>query len=130
MEKDRGIDGNKHVNGRKRQLLVDIEGRLWGVVVHAANIADGKGALALLDNLGNVEKTIEKFLADTAYNGIFAKSVEKRGYKYEKSARIGGNAYPAMGQPKIGKKFIVEPKRWVVERTISWTNRTGDPVFS
>ena len=129
MEKDRGIDGNKHVNGRKRQLLVDTGGRLWGVVVHAANIADGKGALPLLDDLGNVEKTLEKFLADTAYNGIFAEAVGKMGYKYEKSARIGGNADQTIEQPKTGKKFIVEAKRWVVERTIGWTNRTGDPVF-
>ena len=28
LEKDRGIDGNKHINGRKRQYLVDTGGRL------------------------------------------------------------------------------------------------------
>lgn len=125
MEKERGIDGNKRVNGRKRQLLVDTDGRLWGVVVHGANIADGKGALPLLDGLEHVtdmENTLEKFLADTAYNGIFAQAVEKKGYKYEKSARIGGNADPSVEQPKAGKKFIVEAKRWVAERTIGWTN--------
>lgn len=44
IEKDRGIDGNKCVNGRKREYLVDTGGRLWVAVVDAANIADGKGA--------------------------------------------------------------------------------------
>ena len=79
LEKDRGIDENKRINGRKRQLLVDTDGRLWNVVVHAANVADGKGASPLSEDLKNVEKTLEKFLADTSYKGIFAEAVEKKG---------------------------------------------------
>lgn len=122
MEKDRGIDGNKYVNGRKRVFLVDTGGRLWGALAHAANIADGKGGLPLLEKLNGVAERLEKFLGDTAYNGIFAQAVKEKGYKYEKSARIGGNADPTIDQPKSGKKFIVEPKRWVVERSIAWTN--------
>ena len=118
MEKDRGTDGNKYVNGRKRVFLVDTGGRLWGAVAHAANIADGKGALALLDNLDNVAERLEKFLGDTAYNRIFAQVVEEKGYKYEKSARIGGDADTTIEQPKTGKKFIVEAKRWVKERLL------------
>jgi len=122
LEKDRGIDGNKRVNGRKRQYLVDSGGRLCAVVVHAANIADAKGALSLLDKLDNITERLEKFLGDTSYNGIFAEAVEKKGFKYEKSARIGGNADLTLEQPKSGKKFIIEAKRWVVERSFSWTN--------
>src|SRR5215212_8939185 len=34
---DRGFDGGKQVNGRKRHLTVDTEGNLLTVVVHAAN---------------------------------------------------------------------------------------------
>lgn len=122
LEKDRGIDGNKRVNGRKRQYLVDTGGRLCAVVVHAANIADGKGALALLEQLDSLSERLEKFLGDTSYNGTFAEAVEKKGFKYEKSARIGGNADTTVEQPKTGKKFIVEAKRWVVERSFAWTN--------
>ncbi len=122
LQKDRGIDGNKHVNGRKRQYLVDTGGRLCAVVVHAANIADGKGALTLLGRIDSLTERLEKFLGDTAYNGIFADAVEKKGLKYEKSARISGNADQTVEQPKTGKKFIVEAKRWVVERSFSWTN--------
>lgn len=36
----RGIDGNKKINGRKRQILVDVLGRLWKVKVHAAHQHD------------------------------------------------------------------------------------------
>ena len=122
LEKDRGIDGNKCVNGRKRQYLVDIGGRLYAVVVHAANIADGKGGLSLLDKIESITERLEKFLGDTAYNKIFAAGVEEKGFKYEKSARIGGNADQTVEQPKSGKKFIVESRRWVVERSFAWTN--------
>ncbi|MCP4442211.1 MAG: IS5 family transposase, partial [Aureispira sp.] len=47
----RGIDGHKLVNGRKRQLLVDVLGRIWKVAVHPANIHDSKGGLLLLEDL-------------------------------------------------------------------------------
>ena len=36
----RGLDGNKKINGRKRQVLVDTLGLVGGVVVHAANGGD------------------------------------------------------------------------------------------
>lgn len=122
LEKDRGIDGNKRVNGRKRQYLVDTGGRLWAVVVHAANVADGKGGLTLLDRIDSITERLEKFLGDTSYNGIFAETVVKKGFDYEKSARICGNADETIEQPKTGKKFIVQAKRWVVERSFAWTN--------
>ena len=35
---DKGIDGNKCINGRKRHIIVDTLGLVWGVVVHAANV--------------------------------------------------------------------------------------------
>ena len=121
IEKDRGIDGNKCVNGRKREYLVDTGGRLWVAVVHAANIADGKGALPLLDKLDGITERLEKFLGDTSYNKIFANAVSKAGYVFEKSARFT-EADKSVEQPKKGKKFVVESKRWVVERSFAWTN--------
>ena len=40
---ERGIDGNKKVKGRKRQVLTDSQGRLLCVVVHPANAPDAIG---------------------------------------------------------------------------------------
>ena len=37
----RGLDGGKHVNGRKRQLLTDVQGHILACRVHAANGHDG-----------------------------------------------------------------------------------------
>ncbi|WP_232540995.1 transposase [Spirosoma endbachense] len=34
---ERGLDANKRVNGRKRQLIVDTQGRLWVAGVHVAH---------------------------------------------------------------------------------------------
>ena len=100
---------------------MDVDGRLWRVVVHAANIADGKGALPLLDNMEHINECLEKFLGDTSYNGVFAQGVAEKGYLFEKAARLdeGSSAIQTAHQ---GKKFVVEPKRWAVERSFAWTN--------
>src|SRR5215212_3139156 len=37
---ERGFDGGKKVNGRKRHLLVDTQGLMLALKVHAANISD------------------------------------------------------------------------------------------
>jgi hypothetical protein len=44
----RGYDGGKKISGRKRHLLVDTQGLVIGVAVHAANIADRDEAKLLL----------------------------------------------------------------------------------
>lgn len=50
-KEEKGVDGNKKIKGRKRQLLVDVMGNLLGIVVHAANVSDvigGSGPVAQL----------------------------------------------------------------------------------
>jgi putative transposase len=49
---ERGFDCGKHVDGRKRQLVVDTEGNLLTVVVHAANIQDRDGVQPAYDPKG------------------------------------------------------------------------------
>lgn len=44
IQEERGVDGNKRINGRKRHVLTDTLGLVWDVVVHAANRADGATA--------------------------------------------------------------------------------------
>ena len=44
----RGYDGGKKVNGRKRQVLVDTEGLVVKAKVHSAKIADQDGLKLLL----------------------------------------------------------------------------------
>src|SRR5882724_7871352 len=48
---ERGIDGNKKVNGRKRHIVVDTLGLLLLVIVHPANIADITAAKTVFSRL-------------------------------------------------------------------------------
>jgi putative transposase len=45
---ERGFDGGKLVDRRKRQMIVDTEGNLLSVAVHAANVQDRDGVQPVL----------------------------------------------------------------------------------
>jgi transposase len=108
---DRGFDAHKIINGRKRQNLVDTDGRLWRTKVHAANFHDGIGALSLLDDLEGMDSRLKKILGDDAYKGQFAKKVAEKNMIFECASR-----------PPTEKGFVPIAQRWVVERTIAWSN--------
>ena len=108
---DRGIDGNKKVNGRKRQVLVDSDGRIWAAQVHAANIHDGVGGISILASINSFGKRIKLILGDKTYRGKFAEVVSEMGLEFEVGSK-----------PENVKSFVVEKKRWVVERTFAWLN--------
>ncbi len=108
----RGIDANKRVNGRKRQLVVDTQGRLWAADVHAANEGDGPAAIALIvPILWGAGERLEKIYGDQAYNGVFKTALAQWSIEFEKASRS-----------ESAKGFVPVAKRWVVERSISWTN--------
>jgi transposase len=48
---------------------------------------------------------------DQAYNGVFARSLADWSIDFEKASR-----------PESTRGFVPIAKRWVVERTIAWTN--------
>ena len=108
----RGTDANKRVNGRKRQFAVDTRGRLWVVDVHAANQADGPAAIPVIsDILWRVGERLEKVYGDQAYNGVFAEALANWDIDFEKASR-----------PESAQGFVPVSERWVVERSIAWTN--------
>jgi transposase len=108
----RGTDANKRINGRKRQLVVDTQGRLWVAAVHPANQADGPAAVSLIGELlWRAGERLEKVYGDQSYNGIFAKALAEWSIDFEKASR-----------PESVQGFVPVAKRWVVERSIAWTN--------
>ena len=121
----RGTDAHKRVNGRKRQLVVDTQGRLWMADVHPANQADGPGAVSLIgDILWRAGQRLEKVYGDQSYNGVFAQELANWSIDFEKASR-----------PESAQGFVPVAKRWVVEPvrrcgSIAWTKRTGAPVLS
>lgn len=108
---ERGLDGNKKINGRKRQILVDVKGRIWKASVHAANKHDSPHGVSLLVNVPDEMPRLKKIMADQSYRGTFAQAVEKLHLAFE---------IPCQEDGIIG--FVVEAKRWVVERTFAWLN--------
>ena len=108
---NRGLDGNKKVNGRKRHILTDVRGRIYQVHLHAANFHDSPQGVNLLKPSADYFTNLETIMGDKTYRGTFARAVENLGLKFEVPQR-----------PEGTKGFVVEAKRWVVERTFAWLN--------
>ena len=70
---ERGFDGGKKVNERKRHLVVDTMGNLLAVLVHAANITDRDGAKLLLKSMPTaLWERLKRIWADAGYSGDLA----------------------------------------------------------
>jgi putative transposase len=139
----RGYDGGKKVKGRKRHLLVDTQGLVLKAKVHAANVMDFEGIKMLLGRADVEFPRLKQLWLDSAYRG------EDKGKDWVEKA-LGWSVdlveRPRKPAPeevlkswaeqwakedvKIDwerllppKGFQVLPRRWVVERTFSWTDQ-------
>jgi len=102
--------------GRKRHLLVDTDGLILKVRVHAADVQDRDGATLVLDQIDEPLSKLELIWADGGYAG----------------AKLAGWMAERFGQRPLRleivrrsdtqKGFAVLPRRWVVERTFGWLN--------
>lgn len=108
----RGFDGGKKVNGTKRHIAVDTCGLLLVVLVTAANVQDRDGARYLLTALATCFRRIRMVWVDGAYSGGPVTLGARLGIVVEVVAKLAG---------QVG--FKVLPRRWVVERSLSWINR-------
>jgi putative transposase len=111
--KERGIDGGKKVNGRKRHIVVDTLGLVLLCMCTSANTADSAAGKKLVEALSNIRKfpRLRKILGDNSYRGIDTDG-PIIGITVESSER-------ALGQ----KGFVPQAFRWAVERTFAWLNR-------
>src|SRR3712207_1697207 len=64
----RGWEAAKRLKGRNRQVAVDTDGVLLGVLVHAANIQDADGLGALLKRVKPLYAWLRAVFADSIYN--------------------------------------------------------------
>lgn len=127
---ERGFDGGKKVNGRKRHLLADTQGLMLALKVHAANLTDRDGAPVLLAGMPERYPHIRKLWTDSAYNGSFRSwaaehlagwdvEIVKHWWTGIKGVWVG----PGQEPPTIPSGFHVLPKRWIVERTFAWLDQ-------
>ncbi len=113
LDKARGIDGNKRINGRKRHIVTDTLGLVWGVVVHAANLTDGQMAHKVVEPLVGYLYRMKKILADAAYEKNF------RDWVY---ANLMGVDLELSSKPPSIRGFIPIKWRWVTEQTFGRFN--------
>jgi transposase len=109
----RGYDAGKKINGRKRHIAVDTGGLLLAVVVTAASTQDRDGAKPLLWNLRRAFPSIVVAWADGGYAGKLVTWAR----------RSLSLTLEIVKRPDDLHTFKVLPRRWVVERTLSWITR-------
>ena len=109
ISEHRGLDAFKKVNGRKRQIITDSEGRIFAVLVHAANLHDGAQAITMLKERPAWASEAKLVLSDRGYLGRFADHLKALGIGHQVASR-----------PPSKKGFVPIAKRWVVERTFAW----------
>lgn len=127
-----GYDAGKKVKGRKRHLLVDTLGLLLSVTVTAASVQDRDGAVPSVAAGCQKYPTLAKLYVDGAYAGGCAQLLRATHGLDVEVVRHPGNHN--VGQWHIDQRdlfdaapptgFVVLPKRWVVERTHAWAERS------
>ena len=109
---ERGFDAGKRVKGRKRFLVVDTLGLILSVMVMRASLSEPAGGVEILDHINQRFPTIRKIWADSAYGGELVSYVQQWCRFVLEIVRALPNQ----------RGFQVQPKRWIVERSLSWFN--------
>ena len=83
-------------------------------IIHAADIQDRDGGVLLMGSLFGLYPFLLKLYADSGYQGP----------KFQAELRaVCGQVNLEIVKRSDCHKFVVLPKRWIVERTIGWLNR-------
>ncbi len=98
---------------RKRHILTDTLGLLLAVSVHPASVQDRDGAEALLREARRSFPFIERIIGDAGYQGR----------KMDATVARTGTWKLQIVRRCDRHRFIVLPKRWIVERTLAWISR-------
>lgn len=110
----RGYDAGKKVKGRKRHILVDVEGHLLGARIQTADTQDRDGAPEVLTGVKSLYPWLRHVFADGGYAGDKLRDA---------LAKLGNWTIEIIKRSDIATGFVLLPRRWVVERTFAWLNR-------
>ena len=129
---DTGFDAGKKVKGRKRHLVVDTLGLLLAVTITPASVQDRDAAGPVVAQACAKVPGLKKLYADGAYGGKCAAALEQtHGISVEivrhpanRSTGTWSDAQKSLSPENIPRGFVVLAKRWVVERTHAWNERS------
>ena len=83
-------------------------------IVHAADVQDRDGGVLLMGALFGLFPFLLKLYADAGYQGP----------KFQQGLQAAcRNVNVEIVRRADVRRFVVLPKRWIVERTIAWLNR-------
>jgi putative transposase len=93
-------------------VAVDTLGLLWALRVVPADTQDRAGGIPLVEQLRAAVKRIKVVWGDAHFDTALAHAWYRWGW-------VGVVVRKVVGQ----RGFVVQPKRWIVERTFGWLNR-------
>lgn len=110
---NKGYDAGKKVSGIKRHIAVDTQGLPHAIHITTANVTDRQGAIMMVARSKEHLSDVSHVLVDGGYTGDpFATAIrEMLGATVEIAKRSELH------------KFVVIPKRWVVERSFAWLEK-------
>ncbi len=113
---ERGYDGGKKINGRKRHLLVDTLGLLIAVLITSAGLDDGVAAPLLLG-----------LVTPQAFPRLATICADQKDHNHALDAWMAEHrtnwCIEVKVRPAGTKGFTPLEKRWVIERTNAWHGR-------
>jgi putative transposase len=94
-------------------MIVDTLGMILDLWMHPANLQDYDAGQEVLAEIGADYPRLQKVWADSAYgkNGLVEWAPAEAGIELEIVKRAEGT-----------QGFVVQAKRWIVERTLGWLN--------
>lgn len=102
----------KKIDGRKRHVLVDTLGLIWGLVVLPADVQDWDGAKEVFRRVGGSLPRLAKVWADAIYRALADWVAQSCRWLLEIVSKRPGQT-----------TFEVQKWRWIVERTFGWFGR-------
>ena len=109
-----GYNGHKRKKGSKLHLAVDTLGHLLALRVTPANVDERVEVAALAAEVQAVTgRSVELAYVDQGYTGE----------EVAQDAAAEGITLEVIKLPEAKRGFVLLPRRWVVERSISWRRR-------
>jgi putative transposase len=93
--------------------VVDTLGLVWALVITPASVQDAAGGKEALIEFRRQVKFPRVIWVDAAYRAVVSWALVLWWWTVE-----------VVGAAKDQRGFVVQPKRWIVERTFGWLNRS------
>lgn len=106
---DQDVHVGKKIVGRKRGIVIDTTGLPLTALVTAASVQDSTEGETLINRIVSTHPAIRKDWADRGY----------REYLVDHAARLGIDLEIVRRTPGT-RGFVVQSRRWAVERTLGW----------